>query len=190
MLLVFPGVNLLIFNIRKEKSLKHDYYQICLYPCDYQWTSVIWHQRYILLNSQAGLSGIFREKALFLCPWFLILMLAFHLLNTWAQVCCMVCWTGVFKKTNLKYILDYLEISVKMGVEKRTKYIFFFRDKLFYFCVMKEMDMHDSARYSNQNNARKIAESVICFNASALIYHLFNYIVITKEVCSVRKKRH
>lgn len=67
-----------------------------------------------------------------------------------------------------------------MGVRKRTKYFFLLRDKLFYLCVMKEVYMHGSARYSNQNNAKKIAESVICFNAFALIYHLFNYITVTE----------
>lgn len=36
-LLVSPAVNL-VFNIRKEKSLKHDCCQICFYPCD--WLSV------------------------------------------------------------------------------------------------------------------------------------------------------
>lgn len=42
-----------------------------------------------------------------------------------------------------------------MGVGKRTKYFFLFRDKLFYLCVMKEVYMHGSTRYSNQNNAKK-----------------------------------
>lgn len=45
---------------------------------------------------------------------------------------------------------------------------------------MKEVYMHGSERYSNQNNVKKVAESAICFNAFALLYHLFNYFVITQ----------
>lgn len=86
---------------------------------DHQWTPVTWHGRHILVNIRAGLTGIFREKTVYMHPW-----IPYSSPDPAPAECQDTHLLSYFRKKNLEYILDYLEISREMGVGKINKSFF------------------------------------------------------------------